>query len=92
MGLTQHIVVGVVGRRHFQTACTELDVYIAVLDDGDDTVHQRYGHLVALEPLVLRVLGVDTHGGIAHDGLRTRGGHDGVVAFLIFVDDIALRD
>ena len=76
------------GRGHLQTARTELDVYITVLDDGNDAVHQRYDDLVALEPLVLRVLGVDTHGGITHDGLWTGGGHDGVVTLGVFVDDI----
>ncbi len=45
---------------------------------------------MAAEPLVLRVFGVDAHGGVAHDGLGTRGGYDGVVAFFIAVDDIAL--
>ena len=89
MGLTQHVVVGVVGRGHLQTARTELDVYITVLDDGNDAVHQRYDDLVALEPLVLRVLGVDTHGGITHDGLWTGGSHHSVVAFLVLVDYIA---
>ena len=78
------------GRCDFQTARTELDVHITVFDDGDDTVHQRHDDLAALEPLVLRVLGVDTHGGIAHDRLRTGGGHDSVVATVILVDDIAI--
>ena len=90
MRLTQHIVVGVVGRCHLQATSTELDVHITVLDDGNHAVHQRYDDLLALQPLVLRVLGVDTHGGIAHDGFRTSGCYYGEIALLILMDDIAL--
>ena len=90
MGLTQHIVVGVVGRSHLQATRTEFDIHVAVLDDGNHTAHQRHDHLAALQPLVLRVLGVDTHGGITHDGLRTGGSHHSVVALLILMDDVAI--
>ena len=89
MRLTQHIVVGVVGRCHLQTTCTKLDVHITVFDDGNDTIYQRNNHLATLQPLVLRVLGVDTHSGITHDGLRTRGGNNGIIALGILVDDVA---
>ena len=80
--LAQHVVVGVVAGGHLQTARAELNLHIAVLDDGDDTVHQRYNHLLAFEPLVLGVFGVDAHGGVAHDGLGACGGHYGIAAAL----------
>ena len=89
MRLAQHVVVGVVGRCHLQTACAKLNVHIAVLNDRDDAVHQRNDDLASLEPLILRVLRVDTHGGIAHDGLGTGGGDNGVVALGILMDDVA---
>ncbi len=90
MRLAQHVVVGIVGGSHLQTARTELDVDVAVLDNGNDTTHQRDDDLVALQPLVLRVLGVYTHSRIAHDGLRARRGHDGIVALFVLVDDVAI--
>ena len=89
VGLAQHVVVGVVSRGHLQATRTELDIHVAVLDNGNHAVHQRNNHLLALQPLVLRVLGVDTHSGITHDGLRTRGGYDSVVAAVVFMDDIS---
>ncbi len=88
MRLAQHVVVGVVGRGHFQTACSELDVYIAVFDDGDDTPHERYDNFASFQPLVLRVFGIDAHSGIAHDGLWTCRSDNGVIAVVIFVDDV----
>ena len=90
MGLTQHIVIGVVSWRHLQTTRTELDIHIAVFNHRDDAVHERYNHLAPLQPLVLRILGVDTHGGITHDGLRTGSCHYCIIALLILVDDITL--
>ena len=93
MRLTQHIVVGIVGRCHLQTTRTELDIHITVLDNRNHTVHQRYDDLLALQPLVLRVLRVDTHGGITHDGLRTGGSYHGiaVTAFHIVFQVVQLR-
>ena len=88
--LTEHIVVGVVGRCDFQTTRTKLDIHVAVFDDGNDTIHQRHNDLAAFQPLVLRILRIDTHGSIAHDGLRTCGGHHCVVTFLIPMDNVAL--
>ena len=90
MGLAQHIVVGVVGWCHLQAARSKLNVHIAVLDDGNHTAHQWHNHLAALQPLVLRVLGIDAHGSIAHDGLRTSGGNNSIIALGILVDDVTL--
>ena len=90
VGLAQHIIVLIVGRCHLQTARSELDVHVAVFDDGNLAVHQWDDDLAAFQPLVLRILGVDAHGGIAHDGLRTRSGHDSVIAALVLVDDSPL--
>ena len=86
--LAQHVVIGVVSRSHFQASCTELDVYVAVLDDRYLATYERYDDLLSLEPSVLGILGVDTHGCVAHDGLGAGGGHYGVVTFLVFVDDV----
>ena len=90
MSLTQHIVVGIVCRSYLQTTGTKLDINITVLNYRDDTVYQRYNYLTSLQPLVLGVLRVDTHGGITHDGLRTCSSNYSIVALLVLVDDIAL--
>ena len=87
---TQHVVVDIVGGRHFQTARTELDIDISILNDGYDAVHQRYDDMQSLEPCVLHILGVDAHRRVAHDGLRTGRGHHCIIAFGILVHDVAL--
>ena len=78
------------GRSNLQTACTELYVNIAVLDDRYYAVYERYDYLMALQPLVLHVLRVDTHCGIAHDGLWTCGSYHCIVALLILVEYLSL--
>ena len=66
--LAQHGVVLVVGGRHLQAAGAELDVDVAVLDDGHHAANEGHHHLLALEPGILGVLGVDAHGGVANVG------------------------
>ena len=78
MLLAQHIVVHVVGRSHLQTACAEVDVHISILDYGDLAAYQGHDYLLAAQMLVFRVLGVDTHRRVAHDGLGTGSCHDGI--------------
>ena len=78
------------GGSDLQTSRSELDIHVSVLDDGYDASHERHNHLLALEPLVLGVLGVDTHGSVAHDGLGTCGSHNGIISLVVLVDDIAL--
>ena len=80
--LAQHVVVHVVGRCHLQAARTELYVHIVVLDDGDDTAYEGHDDFLALQPLVLGVGRIDTHGRIAHDGLRAGRGNYGIAAAL----------
>ena len=82
VGFAEHEVVFVVCRCDLETAGAELDVDIAVLDHGDSAAYERNNYLAAFKPLVLGVLGVDTHGGIAHYCFRTGGGDHGVVAAL----------
>ena len=90
MGLAEVVVVDVVGGGYLQTAGAELDVHVAVLDDRHLASHEGHDDAMAAKPLVLRVFGVDAHGGVAHDGLWTRGCDDGIVAFLVFMHNIAL--
>ena len=77
--LAQHIVVHIVGRRHLQATRTELHVHVVVLYHGNHSAHKRHDNFLALQPGVFRVIGIDTHGRVAHDGLRTRRGHHGVL-------------
>ena len=77
----QHVVVHVVGRSNLQATSTELDIDIVVFDDGDNAVYQWHDDLLTLQPFVLGVVGVDTHGGIAHDGFGTSSSHYGITSF-----------
>ena len=75
-------------RRNFQTACSELNIHVAVFDNRDDTIHQWHDDLLATQPLVLWVFGVDTHSGITHNRLRTCSSDNSIIALRILVDDI----
>ena len=77
------------GGGDLQATRTELDIHVFVFDDGDDAAHNRNNHLLALQPLVLRVVGVDAHGHVAHDGLGSGRSHNRVVAAGILVDNVA---
>ena len=79
MLLSEHIVVNVVGRRYLQAACSKFNVYVVVFDNRNDTVYQWYNYLFAFQPLVFRVIGIDTHGSVAHYCFRTCGGYHGVL-------------
>ena len=81
--LAQHVVVHVVCRCHLQAARSELDVHIVVLDDGDAAAYQRHDHLLSFQPRVLRVVRVDAHRRVAHDGFRSRGSHHGVASAFV---------
>ena len=87
---SEHVVIDVVSRGDFQTAGTKLYVDISVLNHRNDTVDQWHDDVLALEPCVFHVLGVDAHGRVAHDGLGTCSSHDSVVAFLVLMHDVAL--
>ena len=63
---------------YLQTARTELYIHIIVLYNGDNPVHQRHNHFLALQPLVLRVGGVNAHRRITHDCFGTRSSHYGI--------------
>ena len=87
---SEGVVVDIVGRCHLEAARTKLDIDVAVLDDGDRASHLRHDDVLALEPRVLGVVGVDTHGRVAHDGLGARGGHYGVPSAVVAVHDVGL--
>ena len=89
MGFAEHVVVHVVRGGHLQTACSELDVDVAVFDNTDHAANKGHDYLAALEPLVLRVLRVDAHRRITHDGLGTCGSHNGIIAFGVLVYNVA---
>ncbi len=88
---SQRVVVDVVSRSNLQASRTELYFHVIILDNGDFPAHERHDYVLALEPRVLGVVGVDAHCGIAHDSLRTGGCHHGVVTLLVFVQHVLLR-
>ena len=86
--LTEHIVIDVVRRRDLQTARTELDVDVLVLDDGDRTADDGHDELLATEEVIALVIGVDTYGGVPHDGLGTGRSDDDILVCLA-LDEVA---
>ena len=87
----EHIVVRIVGGRDFQTAGTEFDIDIAVFNDRNHTIHEGDAHLLSLQPTILRILGVNAHGRVAHNGFGARGCDNGIATFLVTMDDFALN-
>ena len=77
----KHIVVDIVGRSDFEATCTELYIYIFVLDDRHFATYERHDDAFAFEVSVFRVVRVDTHSCVAHDGFGTSSSHDSVCIF-----------
>lgn len=78
MLLTEHIVVGIMRRSHFKATCTKFNIHIVILYHRNLAVDERHYHSLASEMLVLGVVGVDAHGSVSHDGLRSCGSHYGI--------------
>ena len=78
------MVVDVVRRRHLKASRTEVDVNVFIFNDRYLAPYQRHDDVLALEPLVLRVVGVYAHGGVTHDGFRACRCHNGVTAGLFY--------
>ena len=87
---TEGVVVDIVSWSHLQATGTELDIYVCILDDRNLAVYERYDHVLALQPGILLILRVDTHGRVAHDGFRTGGCYHCIVALLILVHHVLL--
>ena len=98
--LAEHIVIDIVSRGYLEASCTELYIYIFVLDHGDSTPYEGDDEALASEEVVALILGVDTHSGIPHDGLGTSRSHDDIavlsldvvaqvieLALLLLIDD-----
>ena len=82
--LAQHVVVYVVRGGDLEAACTELNVDVVVLDDGDLAPHERDNDAPSAEVLVLRIVRIDAHGRVAHDRFGSGRSHDGIS---VFADD-----
>ena len=80
--LTKRVVVDVMRRRHFEATCTETDFHITVFDNRDYTTDTRHDDVLAFEPLILLLFGVDADRNIAENGFRTRGCYYGIFARL----------
>jgi len=72
-------------RSHFQTSCTEFDIYIIILNHWDDTAYQRNNNLLTFQVLIFRVIRIDTHSGIAHNRLRTSSRNNGITVFTLYL-------
>ena len=85
---TESVVVDIVSWSYLQATCTELDIYVCIFDDWNLTVDERYDDVLTLQPCILLVLWVDTHGRVAHDSLRTCSSYYCIVTLLILVNDV----
>ena len=74
--LTKHVVVHVVGRGNLEATGAEFYIHVVILNHGNLTAYKGHNHALATEMLVLRIGGIDAHGGVAHDCLRTSSSHD----------------
>ena len=90
VGFAEVVVIDVMSGSDFQTSRSEFNVHVSVFNDGNDASHERHDDFVTAQPLVLRVFGVDAHGGVAHDGFRTCGSDHGIEASVgILVEHLA---
>ena len=87
---TEGVVVDIVSWSYLQATGTEFDIYVCILDDRNLAVYERHDHVLALQPGILLILRVDTHGRVAHDGLRTGCCYHGIVTLLILVNHVLL--
>ena len=86
----QHMVVNVVCRSNFQASRSELNVNISVLNHGDNPTYSRHNNVKPLQPGILNVFGINTHGCVAHDGFGACCSYNGIISFAVFVHDVAL--
>ena len=83
MLLSQHIVVHIVCRRNLQTSRTELHIHVIVFYHGNDAPYKRNYHFLPLQPLVFRIIRINAHGRISHNGFGTGCRHHGITSFRI---------
>ena len=69
-------VVGIVSRRDFNRAGTELRIGQLVRDDRNLPIHQWQQDFLPVQMFVALVPGIDGDSGVSQHGLGTRGGHN----------------
>ena len=79
MFLAQHIVIDVVCRGHFEASRAKLHIYVFIFYHRYFTPHQRHDDMLATQVCFCRVIGIDAHRRVTHDGLGAGGSHDGIV-------------
>ena len=76
------MVVNIVCGSYLQASRSKLDVHVIVFNHGYFAANQRHDNVLAFQPSVLRVVRVDTHGGVAHDCFGACSGYHGVFSRL----------
>ena len=72
------MVVDVVRWSNLQASRSKLNVHVIVFNHGYFAAHQRHDNMLSFEPSVLWVVGIDAHGGVAHDCFGASGGNHGI--------------
>ena len=86
--LTEHVVINVVSGSHLEATSTKLYVNIFVLNHGDATAYDGHNDALAFEPFVLGVVGVNTHGCVAHDSFGACCCHNGIATFSVALNHV----
>ena len=88
--LTERVVVDIVSWSYLQATCTELDIDVFILDDRNLAAYEGNDNVLTLEPWYLRIVRVDTHGNVAHDGFGTGGCYYCIASRLVLCESLRL--
>ena len=77
----KHVVVYVVSRSYFEATSTKFNINIFVFNNRNFATYDRNDYAFAFEMSVFRVVRVDTHCSVAHNGFRTSSCYDGISVF-----------
>ena len=69
-------------RSHFKASCTELFIYIFIVNNGDGTPYPWYYYLFSLKPLITLVLRMNADSSISKNSFRSCRGYYNILICL----------
>ena len=73
MALTNFKVRFVVSRSYFQGSGAKFDIHMIISNDTNFSLGKRTPYFGANQVGIALILGINRHGGVTHQGFRTRG-------------------